>query len=244
MERSHRPVPWFSVLAVSVGLLPGAMPTTVAAAPEPSDTRLAQTVNRPVLQLGSAGNAVSDVQAMLTLMGFYAGPIDGFYRDPTQTAVAQFQTSAGITADGIVGPTTWQKLLPQPEAVASGGTIAPTPEPAPMPAPAPTPAPAPAPIPAPTPAPAPAPMPAPAPTPAPAPAPTPTAVGLPVLREGMYGPAVTRLQERLRALDAYSGPIDGVFGSQTAAAVRQVQRSNDLTADGVVGPVTWSVLFR
>jgi peptidoglycan hydrolase-like protein with peptidoglycan-binding domain len=37
---------------------------------------------------------------------------------------------------------------------------------------------------------------------------------------------------------------DGVFGSGTAAAVRGFQSSRGLTADGIVGPQTWSALVQ
>ncbi len=36
---------------------------------------------------------------------------------------------------------------------------------------------------------------------------------------------------------------DGVFGSGTSGAVIAFQRSQGLTADGVVGPKTWGALF-
>ncbi|NJL45959.1 MAG: peptidoglycan-binding protein [Leptolyngbyaceae cyanobacterium SM2_3_12] len=58
----------------------------------------------------------------------------------------------------------------------------------------------------------------------------------------MEGEAVKQLQQRLQSLGLYSGPVDGLFGSQTEAAVRQVQRINNLTVDGIVGPATWAVL--
>jgi peptidoglycan hydrolase-like protein with peptidoglycan-binding domain len=35
----------------------------------------------------------------------------------------------------------------------------------------------------------------------------------------MSGPAVTRLQQRLAALDYYRGPVDGQFGIDTLEAV-------------------------
>jgi peptidoglycan hydrolase-like protein with peptidoglycan-binding domain len=52
------------------------------------------------------------------------------------------------------------------------------------------------------------------------------------LRKGDRGPAVRRLQRRLRV------PADGVFGPQTDRAVRRFQRRHGLVADGIVGPMT------
>jgi len=69
-------------------------------------------------------------------------------------------------------------------------------------------------------------------------------VDLPVLRMGMRGPAVVRLQERLQAKGFLQGPVDGVFGSETKAAVQAAQRNYQLDPDGVVGPATWSALLR
>jgi peptidoglycan hydrolase-like protein with peptidoglycan-binding domain len=58
----------------------------------------------------------------------------------------------------------------------------------------------------------------------------------------MRGDEVMQLQQRLRAKGVYSGAIDGIFGSQTEAAVRQIQQTNNLTVDGIVGPATWRIL--
>lgn len=59
--------------------------------------------------------------------------------------------------------------------------------------------------------------------------------------DGQNPEQVTQLQEMLRAggqqIDA-----DGVFGPQTAEAVRRFQRDNNLTVDGVVGPQTLAAL--
>lgn len=49
------------------------------------------------------------------------------------------------------------------------------------------------------------------------------------------GTCVKLVQQRLGGLSA-----DSHFGSLTDNAVRQFQRANSLTADGIVGPQTWS----
>jgi N-acetylmuramoyl-L-alanine amidase len=71
-----------------------------------------------------------------------------------------------------------------------------------------------------------------------------TATVRPVLRMGSRGSAVTALQQRLTALHYDVGPIDGDFGSQTYHGVVAFQKVNNLTRDGIVGPVTWAALDR
>ena len=46
----------------------------------------------------------------------------------------------------------------------------------------------------------------------------------PVLKKGSNEPAVRDLQESLKALGHDPGPIDGVFGEATEAAVRAFQQ--------------------
>ncbi|WP_448564078.1 peptidoglycan-binding protein [Trichothermofontia sp.] len=73
---------------------------------------------------------------------------------------------------------------------------------------------------------------------------TPPPIDLPILRQGMHGPAVVQLQERLRTIGVFNGAIDGVFGPETQAAVKAAQSKFQIDPDGVVGPVTWAVLLR
>ncbi|MBD0336066.1 MAG: peptidoglycan-binding protein [Cyanobacteria bacterium Co-bin13] len=207
--------------------------STAPASPPVSPERIA----RPTLRLGSQGEAVHELQAMLRLLGFYPDTVTGQFQESTQEAVKQFQSATGLAPDGVVGSATWSQLFPTPPGEANPPTAATTPA-----SPATTAAPAPA-------SPAPstngaAPSSTPAATPsAPRPAnPAAATSERPVLRPGMSGPAVTRLQERLRALGFYRGTVDGVFGTQTETAVKQAQRHYNLEPDGVVGPATWSAI--
>jgi peptidoglycan hydrolase-like protein with peptidoglycan-binding domain len=67
-------------------------------------------------------------------------------------------------------------------------------------------------------------------------------VHCPVLRQGATGPAVIQLQTALKAAGFDPGPLDGVFGPRTEAAVIAFQKSKNLLVDGVVGPQTWAAL--
>lgn len=64
----------------------------------------------------------------------------------------------------------------------------------------------------------------------------------PALFWGSRGSDVITLQTRLQRWDYYDGPISGIFGAETSAAVRQFQRANGLAVDGLVGSETWAAL--
>jgi peptidoglycan hydrolase-like protein with peptidoglycan-binding domain len=55
-------------------------------------------------------------------------------------------------------------------------------------------------------------------------------------------PAVVDLQKVMTRLGYYSGPIDGVYGAATTAAVTAMQKALGVTADGVYGPTTDTAL--
>lgn len=61
-------------------------------------------------------------------------------------------------------------------------------------------------------------------------------------RRGDSGSTVTEIQRRLSDWGYYSGEIDGIFGSRTEKAVRDFQKKNGLTADGIVGNATLQAL--
>jgi len=259
------------LLMIGLDNIPVAAGSDLPAAPHIAQLIADTPINRPILKLGSEGSAVSELQATLKLLGYYRDVVDGVYRESTAIAVSQFQQAAGLTPDGITGPATWNRLFPNalPSAVRTSPTptssnnptsVRPTPTSSnnsassfPVPAiiqatntnvrgsqPAPE-------------------EPSgrrqatrqnrdrPASTPANSSTvanPQSTAVTLPVLRQGMQGPAVVQLQERLKTLGFLQQPVDGVFGEATQAAVKAAQQKFNIQPDGVVGPATWRAMLR
>ncbi len=69
-----------------------------------------------------------------------------------------------------------------------------------------------------------------------------TAAGTPILRIGMRGPEVVKLQQRLKRLGFLDGDADGDFGASTEAAVKAAQQRYGLQPDGVAGGATWDIL--
>ncbi|MEA5462129.1 peptidoglycan-binding domain-containing protein [Leptothoe sp. PORK10 BA2] len=210
-------------LAVTAPVTPADLSADPFRAGSPKPRVLAQAEG--VLVLGSTDSSVKELQAMLALMGYYSGAVDGTYGQGTMAAVRQFQTDAGLEADGIVGPATWRRLLPTPAVLtepqepllpgpsSSGGAGSPSAETSRTQTPRNVPA-------------------------------SGTAGELQVLRLDDVGADVSKLQRRLSALNFYTGPIDGVFGSQTQRAVENFQRQAGLGVDGIVGAATWQKLLQ
>ncbi|WP_375102874.1 spore cortex-lytic enzyme [Paenibacillus sp. RS8] len=71
-----------------------------------------------------------------------------------------------------------------------------------------------------------------------------SASAAPVLTVGSSSGDVWDLQYRLKTLDFYTQPLDGVYGSQTKAAVSKFQKAYGLSADGVTGTKTWNALKK
>jgi hypothetical protein len=63
------------------------------------------------------------------------------------------------------------------------------------------------------------------------------------IKKGAKGDLVVWAQEHLISA-GYGLGVDGGFGGNTRRAVLGFQRSHGLTADGIVGPATWSALLR
>lgn len=204
-------------------------------------TPSATTVNRSTVKLGSKGVEVSQLQAALKLWGYYTGEVNGIYGENTAIAVSRFQLSAGLKPDGIVGAETWNRLFPAASSVA---TAKPSPDiPSPLALNPQTTAPRPQATTAPN-------------------SSTPNStttrsnppkvsttnpseqVDLPILKLGMQGPGVNRLQQRLQTLGFFKTKVTGVFDAPTLAAVQAAQKKFKLNPDGIVGPSTWNALLR
>ena len=62
------------------------------------------------------------------------------------------------------------------------------------------------------------------------------------LQEGSTGPAVAKLQAKLKKIGFNPGRVDGDFGPATKAALIGFQKSAGLLADGIAGPRTQTAL--
>jgi peptidoglycan hydrolase-like protein with peptidoglycan-binding domain len=206
-------------------------------------------INRPPLDLNSQGERVTELQAALKLLGFYSGAVNGIYQQDTAIAVSQFQQAVGLNPTGNVDNITWQKLFPSPSNIIAAPpnaassfttvTTQPTTKPRvnnsllPKPPKPPTPT-----------------------KNQPNPSVQTTAPdqqirgiqytpeGWPILRLGMSGSEVIKLQKQLKNLGFLNGKIDGDFGISTEAAVKAAQTRYGLKPDGVVGGGTWKVFLK
>lgn len=66
----------------------------------------------------------------------------------------------------------------------------------------------------------------------------PSAFAANLLQYGVRGQAVYDLQKELHNMGYNTGGIDGIFGLATKNAVLSFQRAHNLSADGIVGPMT------
>jgi peptidoglycan hydrolase-like protein with peptidoglycan-binding domain len=83
----------------------------------------------PVLAVGSTGTDVRRLQRLLVEMKLldFTG-IDAIFGAQTEATVRSYQSSAGLAADGIVGPATWGALPADPDTPqlargATGGVV-------------------------------------------------------------------------------------------------------------------------
>ena len=83
-------------------------------------TPACSTGGYPTLRRGSRGNYVCIAQDDLNTLGFRTGGLDGVFGEQTENAVRRYQTSRGLSSDGIIGCNTWRSL--QENVVGTGRT--------------------------------------------------------------------------------------------------------------------------
>lgn len=173
------------------------------------------------LKYGATGEDVKRLQTRLMELGYYKGKISGNFLEGTQSAIKAFQEKNGEDATGVADVDT-QTILFQGEDVIGKND---TPDAIATPAPdsflvnedAPQ-----------------------------------QVVATPAeavkytkrLARGSSGKLVKQLQTRLTELGYYAGPISGNFLGKTATAVKALQTQNALDADGIVGELTWNLIFN
>ncbi|MFB2835029.1 peptidoglycan-binding domain-containing protein [Floridanema evergladense] len=171
---------------------------------------------------GSRGPEVAQLQEKLQKLGYFDRRPTGHFGPLTKKAVIRFQQDQGITANGIVETTTItaleQKLQENTAVTPNSPEVAQsTPEVAPT-------------------------------TPTPETRKTPEIAidpsKEPILRRGAIDPEVKTLQQLLINAGAYNGEVNGKFDITTSIAVKQFQRTNGLTVDGIVGFNTWTALAK
>jgi peptidoglycan hydrolase-like protein with peptidoglycan-binding domain len=162
---------------------PTATPTNTPPPPTdtPQPTSTPQPTAKPVgdwplYRSGDSGAVVYAIQYLLRAEG-YTLTADGQFGPQTAASVKNFQGAKGLTADGIVGPSTWAVLI-------QGHTV----------------------------------------------------------QNGSGGDGVLAVQYLLKHKHGYDTAVDGIFGPETDAAVRDLQKVYGLGVDGIVGPQTWKAL--
>ena len=101
---------WYRVLRIYVGV------TNLAELASLGHQLYAPRFEFPgTMRLGDSGGSVQILQYMLALLAEYSDALfpiqtDGFFGSATQEAVRIFQGQYGLTADGVVGPATWEAI--------------------------------------------------------------------------------------------------------------------------------------
>ena len=196
-----------------------ALSATATATPEPTaEPTPAPTFQAPqsTVKQGSRGADATLLQQRLIDLGYLSGKADGLFGTSSVAALREFQRQNGLDDDGAAGAATCQVLFSY-DALAKGQ----------LPTAAPTPAPT---IPVSTPEPS-------------ATYPPITQDNVVLIKQGVSGEAVTRLQQRLTALGYYDANADGVCKADDVAAIKAFQKQNGLKADGMAGYDTQSRMY-
>ena len=173
------------------------------------------STNPDTIKYGDRGSKVTELQTLLTKLGYSVGGVDGKFGTGTLKALVQFQKDNNLVADGMAGTQTMNLIKQKAAALGggsgssgsgssgSGGTASDTATGA---------------------------------TGIPS-------VLTRTLYPGHSGQDVLTVQKRLKELGYYTGLLDGVYGTGTGNAVRSFQARNGLTADGIAGARTFKAMY-
>lgn len=162
-----------------------------------------------VMRQGTSNSDVARVQAYLKKAGFYSGTATGNYGNLTQQSVRSFQQARGLTVDGLAGPQTLSRI--NSEINSTSGSSGSNNSSSGSNSSS---------------------------SNASSDSSSSSSLSGVILRQGSRGANVRTLQTRLKDSGFLSGSVDGIFGPQTANAVRDLQRQANITVDGVFGPQT------
>lgn len=105
---------FYSMGLVRVGVYSSFVHADTDRSPQWLSQRNFRKVNIPCLRTlkqGSKEYLVAIIQYKLNCLGYNCGVEDGIFGNTTKNAVINFQKAKGLTADGIVGKNTWNKLF-------------------------------------------------------------------------------------------------------------------------------------
>jgi len=197
-------------------IVAGLVAPAVAAVSFPT---VSYAASNPTLSRGSHGSAVKTLQTDLKSVGYGVGTIDGIFGPKTFGAVKKFQAAHHLTTNGVVMSSTWTALTSAVKSNSNKSPKSSSPNTSSS-------------------------------TSAPkgsASSSTKTATSVPYpgksLRLKSRGTPVKEVQQKLNQLGYKAGAADGIYGVQTAAAVKRFQKAHRLTVDGIVGQQSWSILF-
>lgn len=112
MKKSNKK--WATMALSCALLLPAVSVSAIRATAPMEEARVEYTdaavTTTAVLRQGSKGGEVKEVQRRLKMWGYYNGSVDGVFGAGTRSAVIAFQKKNGLTADGVVGKSTYKAL--------------------------------------------------------------------------------------------------------------------------------------
>lgn len=178
----------------------------------------ASALDKSTLYNGCKGEEVKKLQQALIDLGYLGGYADGVFGRNTENAVRKFQSKNHLNSDGLAGKKTQEILFAKASSSSSSSSAKSASSSSSASSSA-----------------------------------SSASSGVngslfggdyATIRIGAKGARVTSLQKALSAVGAYSGSIDGKFGSGTQEAVKLFQKSEKLTSDGLAGKKTLQALEK